>query len=54
MSGKEPRRVKILEAKKQKTDIIEDMNIEPKARKPQSIALNEQVGLREDIMGNGE
>lgn len=27
---------------------------EPKARKPQSIALNEQVGLREDIMGNGE
>lgn len=27
---------------------------EPKARKPQSIAVNEQVGLGEDIMGNGE
>lgn len=27
---------------------------EPKARKPQIVALNEQVGLREDIKGNGE
>lgn len=59
MSGKEPSRVKILEVNKQKTDIIEDMKcwkwmFEPKARKPRIMTLNEQVGLREDVMGNGE